>query len=177
MPSNCKFIVGSVVGAIFLGVLMHHVVYNPTKSVTRGYYFIYPSIQYNVNDLVLICLQDKKQAVIMHALKLPYISGECRYEMPYLLKQIVAKSQDIIEITPRGVLINGELRLNSVALREYNHAQFSSLDKRKFVLGNDEFFVLGQTTHSYDSRYFGIIKGGQIYEKALLLLAADKPIW
>lgn len=159
-----------------ISYMMNQIVYNPTISLTKGYYFTYTASSYKVNDIVLFCVADITQARVMHKLGLPYINGECTHGTPYLMKRIVAMANDVIEITPLGILVNGHLLPSSIALLNYGMVEFPRIRVKKFKLKAHEFLLMGQTAHSYDSRYFGVVKEGQIYRHAYLLFALNSPI-
>ena len=86
------------------------------------------------------------------------------------MKYIIAQKNDTVEISAtQGVMVNGRVILHSIALNEYNGIYLHPLQPQKVKLRLHEFFVLGLSSHSYDSRYFGIINTNQIYRKALFL--------
>jgi signal peptidase I len=95
--------------------------------------------------------------------------------MPYLLKKIVAIPGDVVAITKDGVLINKALQPNSTYIKKYKHIALNPLQyPQKFRLKNSEYFVMGNSKHSYDSRYFGVIRGSDIYYKAILIYSLEK---
>ena len=150
-------------------ILMQQVIYNPTISLPRGYYFTYPGIKFKTGDLVLICVSDKLRLEVMHKLGLPYSDDDCPLQTPYLLKQIIAVEGDQMEIIPDGVKVNGYLHPHSRSFSSYRQINLLPQPLGKFKLKDGEYFVIGQTPYSYDSRYFGIIKRDQIYRKATFL--------
>ena len=156
----------------YVGVilLVQQVIYNPTISLPRGYYFTYPGIRFKPGDIVLICVSDQLRLRVMHKLGLPYTDDDCRSHTPYLLKQIVAIAGDRVEITREGVRVNGYLYPHSQSFNSYHMINLLPQPLGEFQLKNGEFFVLGQTTYSYDSRYFGVIHHDEIYRKAKFLL-------
>ena len=82
---------------------------------------------------------------------------------------------DTIEIADKGVLINGYLQENSYGYPSGRGIAFYPLKPGyKHVLKNDEYFMLGVSPHSFDSRYFGIVKEKDIYRKAVLLWKTGK---
>ena len=97
----------------------------------------------------------------------------CGNSSAYLLKQIVAIEGDEVNVTPNGVYINNKLYPNSKIQQNtiHNGVQINlfPMPYGNFRLGSNEYFVLGKTIHSYDSRYFGVINAKQIYRKALYL--------
>ena len=154
-----------------------HIIYNPTHSVTKGYYFSYATNSYHVGDLVMFCVNSQAHILIMHQLGLPTISDECILNTPYLLKRIVASNNDTIQITDNGISINGILYSNSHVLMNYKNIPLLPIRHSHFTLKKDEFIVLGNNIYSYDSRYFGVIQQQQIYRQAWLLFASNKLIW
>lgn len=157
--------------------LSKQVVFNPTISVPKGYYFIYPATNYMLNDLILFCVIDERYLLAMHKLHLPYIDNACPHNTPFLMKYIVAKANDEVELTSSGISVNGYLYANSVSFNQYHNINLYPLRLGKFKLQHDEFFVLGGSIHSYDSRYFGIVNKAQIYYKARLLFLSEHLIW
>lgn len=118
----------------------------------------------------LICVNNNRYIHILKRLGLPSSSGECAGNLPYLIKQVVGISGDVIEITASGVLINNKLQPNS---KSFTFARGINLYPLpigyKTILHKDEYFVLGITPHSVDSRYFGIVKRNQIYKQVFLI--------
>lgn len=144
--------------------------YNETASETIGYYFAYPSLHYKKGDLVLICITQHKYLYAMHKLGLLYDNSQkCPENSTFLLKQIVAADKDRVTITPAGIYVNNTLYPNSVALNSYHGVQLMPQKYASFILNANEYFTLGKTAHSYDSRYYGIIKLSQIHKKAWLI--------
>ena len=148
--------------------------FNTTASEIRGYYFAYPALHYNVGDLVLVCVSKTSYVKVLRQLGLPFdYSSPCPGYMPFLLKRIVAVAYDEVNITKLGIIINHNLRPypHSQALESYRGINLLNQLPHKFRLKAGEYFLLGETTHSYDSRYFGVVQRAQIYRKAFLLHA------
>lgn len=144
--------------------------YNETASETIGYYFAYPSLHYKKGDLVLICITEHKYLHAMHKLGLLYDnSHKCPENSTFLLKQIVAVYKDRVTITSSGVYVNDILYPNSAALSSYHGVPLMPQMHTSFILNANEYFTLGKTPHSYDSRYYGIVKLSQIHKKAWLI--------
>lgn len=160
-----------------MSITSQYVYFNPTVSVARGYYFVYKAIKYNTNDLVLVCILDERSINILHQLGLPYMANEgCK--LPFLLKRIAAKSGDIVVVGAKGIKINNLLQPNTVAIRRYHNIDLNKLvPNTKYRLAKGDYFLLGNTSNSYDSRYFGVVTESAIYYKALLLWARNTPIW
>ncbi len=85
-----KLFGGFILFCIVIYLITQNVVFNPTISEPRGYYFIYPSLNYKVGDVVRICVETTSNVQILHQLRVPFTSSNCRNKSPYLLKKIVA---------------------------------------------------------------------------------------
>jgi signal peptidase I len=161
---------------IVLFLIFDHIVFNITISEPQGYYWTGTKTEYYRNDIVLICVEDEKSINIMHQLKLPFETNRCKLNTPYLLKKIKGIPGDEIKITKDGIYINNILQLNSKLLTNYKAVKLNPLKYQKIQLKSDEFFLLGDTPHSYDSRYFGIIKKSQIKFYGRLFWKRQKPL-
>lgn len=168
------FVVGS---SYVLYVLMVRVTFNPSISEPQGYYFSYKAENYKIGDIVLICLDKDRYIRVLRRFKVPFSYSSCKMQPPYLLKTIVASGGDAVEINKKGVSINGVLQKNSSSLNNYKGINLYPLKKRRFKLQTNQFFVLGNTPHSYDSRYFGVINKEQIISRAHLIWQRTRPIW
>ena len=169
-----------LLGLILVGVLLLFVkqlIYNPSISMTRGYYFTYPIIHPKSHDVVLICVKDESHTNVMHKLGLPYKLGECPGNTPHLLKRIVATEGDEIHVGSDGIWVNNYLYHNSIPLTMAKDINLLPIKFGDFRLGHNEYFVLGVSPHSYDSRYYGAITKAQIYRGAILVFATDKMFW
>ena len=158
-------------------IINHNITFNPTISEPRGYYFTYRSTNYNVGGLVLVCIKSGRYVDILQQFKVPVTRGECQNHSPYLLKRIVAREGDWVDITSEGVYVNKKLQMNSRALVAYKNIKLFPVGERRFKLGINQFWLLGNTSHSYDSRYFGVVNGTQLQKKAVLLWQRSTPVW
>lgn len=165
------------VAASGLYIFMAHIFFNPTISLRRGYYFAYQSQHYSVGDTVLICVVTDKYVRVLRQLHLPVVTDACANGTPYLLKRIVAVGGDRVLIDIQGVSVNGELQPNSRALNAYQQIHLLPSAFAQYELGANQFFVLGETAHSYDSRYFGVLIKSQIMGIAWLIWPRDTPLW
>lgn len=153
------------------------IIFNPSISEPRGYYFIFKRTEYKKNMIVQICINNKDYLEVLRKLKVPFHNRGCKSSIDYLLKTIVAGDGDKVLINQRGVFINGVLQHNSNAINNFRGINLYPTKDRRFIVGKNEFFVLGKTQHSYDSRYFGIIKESQIAAEAYLVYETNQRIW
>jgi signal peptidase I len=175
-----KCIAPLILGFILSGGLIfvkRQFIYNPSISLIKGYYFTYPIIELKPHDIVLLCVWDESRAEVLHQLGLPYKSGECLHNTPYLMKQIVAKEGDEVSIAEDGVRVNNYLYKNSRLVQKSRQINLLPIGFGRFKLKHNEYFVLGVTPHSYDSRYFGVINREQIYRGAKLIYPIDHMLW
>lgn len=82
-----------------------------------------------------------------------------------VLKKIVAAEGDVIEIKDYNIYINGENMGKIVKLKGLTE---NLADSRKVLL-KDEFFLMGETPDSFDSRYFGTVKRKEIISEVKLV--------
>lgn len=172
-----RWLIFVFISSYFLYVLMARITFNPSISEAPGYYFSYKVENYTTGDIVLVCLDKERYIRVLRRFKVPFSYSSCHMQPPYLLKTIVASSEDVIEINRKGVRINGVLQKNSGSLNNYKGINLYPLKKGRFKLQINQFFVLGNTPHSYDSRYFGVISKEQIISKAYLIWRRTRPIW
>lgn len=94
------------------------------------------------------------------------ISKSCG-KTPKYLKKALGLPFDKILITDDGVFVNNELIANTKIIlknKAYNK-------NKEFILKSDEYFMLSDyNKHSYDSRYFGIIKKYQVKKEVVPLI-------
>lgn len=129
-----------------------------------------PSIPYGIykkvekypqkDDYILFCLDNEiaKLTADRH-----YVTtGNCAFQSAPIGKKVVAAQGDLVKIDGDGIEING------VLLTDSRPSEYDNLKRRmpEFsmhrYLDNDEFIVASDKKNSYDSRYFGIVKGKQI---------------
>ena len=84
------------------------------------------------------------------------------------LKKLVAKGGDLVTINSDGVLINGKYLTNK-GIENARNINLYPIESMNYKLSNGEYFFIGLSAHSYDSRYFGIIKETQIKYRNVLL--------
>lgn len=151
---------------------------NISISEPTGYYLTIPIWgKIKRNHKYLVCINDSKYLVILQKLGLPdnhnsYSSSNdsCISGFPYLIKQVAAIPGDIVKVTVNGILINNKLQPNSQAFIAAKGIKLYPLPlDYQITLRQNEYFILGITAHSIDSRYFGIIKKDQFYKQALLI--------
>ena len=145
---------------------------NISISEPLGYYLTLPIVN-NIkrNDKYLICINSPKYLNVLHNLGLPNnANDQCSSGFPYLIKQVVGIPGDTVHVTQNGILINNRLQPNSKSFVTGRGIALYPLPiGYKVILGAGEYFMLGVTPHSVDSRYFGIIRRKQLQKQAILI--------
>jgi len=162
----CVLIYGVVCFYIsqFIGV-------NTTYSEPRGYYLYYTSTDYAIGDQVLICLENNKYIEVLKQLKIMHFAtNRCKSGLPYLVKTIIAKTGDNVTINGVGIMVNGHMYPNSKVVERVHGVNLLPQAFGSYKLTSNQFFVLGSSKNSYDSRYFGVVYKNQIKGKALFLM-------
>lgn len=149
-------------------LLLENLIYkNPSISEPTGYYLSLPGVSYTRNNLVLTCISDDSYKHVFTELGM-HDDGACKNGLPYLLKRIAAVEGDKVEITSSGVLVNGVIQFNS---KQYQFGRGVNLHPLPLgwvrVLRTGELFMLGESPHSVDSRYFGVIYSKDVYRRAI----------
>ena len=158
------FVVVKVVNNIFT--------YNPSISEPVGEYMSLPFVPYHKGDLVLTCISNNNYKHIFNELGMKDEVGSCGNGLPHLIKRIAATEGDEVEVTSQGILINGVLVPKSKQFRQGRGVDLYPLPVGyKHKLAQNEFFMLGNDTHSLDSRYFGIVNKKDVYRRAFLIYA------
>lgn len=137
--------------------------FNDTISEPVGYYFVVNTGYIVVNGIYTVVLSPEYMIKLK---KLGY-----RANSGTLLKQVVAQPSDTIDVTESGVLVNNKLIPNSKLIKNSNDIGLEAMPVGYHRLLQDgEFWVMGNTPHSVDSRYFGIVYKNQIHQSAYCIL-------
>lgn len=82
-----------------------------------------------------------------------------------MVKVLVGLPGDRVEITPAGTTVNGIEVATGLLLAE-RLGQPPEAFSRRFSVPEGHYFGVGKSDNSFDSRYFGLIKQGQVMGKA-----------
>src|ERR1700681_1274088 len=127
----------------------NRLIVNRTHSLPVGLYY-WSDVPIKKGSIVLF---KPDQSTSLQQLGI-YRGYEAR-ELP-LLKRVVALAGDVVSVSSSGVSINGQRLPNSAPLFHDEAGRplaMAQLDH--FRLGTDQAFLMGVTTTSWDSRYFG----------------------
>lgn len=83
-----------------------------------------------------------------------------------IVKYVVAGPGDTVSVTLDGVLINGESFGEGGLLLANDIGLEPEVFVREQVLGEDEWFLMGDTDESFDSRYWGTVTTEQVIGRA-----------
>lgn len=87
------------------------------------------------------------------------------YEDTNLVKRVIGIEGDKVEIKDGDLYLNDELI-------EHKYYIFSNKDDSFYIVGNNQYFVLGDNINmSEDSRYFGFIDDRDIKGKVILIFS------
>jgi conjugal transfer pilin signal peptidase TrbI len=88
--------------------------------------------------------------------------AERNLPMPYAIKRVAGIAGDQVRVSPEGVTINGTKVAAGTALMKF----YPDFKNKDFVIGQDEFFLVGEHALSDDSRYWGVMPRKFILGKA-----------
>lgn len=163
-------------GLIFIVVVSsfynNFIVRNISISEPLGYYLKLPILgDIQKNRRYMICLDEQEYIDIMHRLGLPKVSNQCPFQSPFIIKQVSGMPGDWIMANESGIFINGIYQINTAPILKHKGISLKPLPfTYHHKLESDEYFVLGITRTSYDSRYFGVIKRNQFKNHLVMLM-------
>lgn len=135
---------------------------NLTGSMPVGIYVVARDAPTR-GSIVLACLSPD---VATMARDRGYLSrgGSCPGNVAPVGKPVLALSGDTIVATPTGLLLNGVAVMNSAPLpSDRNGRPLPRLPAGKYPVGPDELWLVSDYSQfSFDSRYFGAVKAGQV---------------
>lgn len=138
-------------------VLSCFFIFQFTESLPKGIYFIEHGKVLTYGSLVIFPPPENVKGLLVERGWVP----ERLIKNFFFMKPIVAIQGDKVEVSYQGCFINGRY-FGPVDKYDSKGRPLQNLD-RVFVLGPDEYFVGVQQYHkSFDSRYFGTIRGSQI---------------
>lgn len=144
--------------------LSYKIMFQITPSLPRGAYWIEHPDKIETGMLCVFAIPTEVDGM---ARSRGWIPENLRY---YLMKSIVAKQGDVVEVSAAGLSINGKY-FGPVSKYDSQGLPLPRLYK-KYVLGPEEYFVATTYRNSFDSRYFGKIRRSDIRWVARPLLIA-----
>ncbi len=153
-------------GALFLVFLplchlTPRIIYNPSASAPRGWYWLLPADTLKVDDYVLVSLPSKVKRLAAERGYLP--------ETVPLLKRVGARSNQFVCVRGRSLWIDGQLAATALTHDRAGRELIGWHDCR--VLAPDEILLVSHdNAASFDSRYFGPVRMTSVIGKA-------SPVW
>ena len=146
LPLLCS---SAILVLAFAQVTASFFVINTTKSFPPGIYMKTHGPVHR-GDLVLVCPEDNE--VNRYGRDHGLISyGVCLHRYGYLIKRVVALGGDEVDISDRGVRVNG------LSLRNSSRQQGIPSRVDGSVELYEEALVMSEHPLSFDSRYFGAV--------------------
>ena len=98
--------------------------------------------------------------------------GTCEDGGAPLLKPIIAKAGDVVELSPRGISVNGELLVNTIPLtKDTKGRPLKSWRFGSFAVAPGTVWVASSyDSRSFDSRYFGPVSTSAIRHRVKVFL-------
>jgi conjugative transfer signal peptidase TraF len=145
---------------------------NRTPSVPLGIWRILPLDTLERGQIVSVC--PPPDALFLDAQARGYLAkGRCPGELEPMLKPVAGLPGDSVQQTPQGLLVNGQLLSNSIALSSDSQGRplKPSLPGESFTIDQDQILLVsGVSPRSFDSRYFGTLPLASIEGRAV-------PVW
>ncbi len=155
-----------IIGVTFFSIVfcIKRIMYNVTDSMTKGIYVKKIISDYRKGDIVIFLMDKKYLKFVESSLR------KNKTEKLYLLKRIVAVEGDTIETRKDGiVLINGEKKGKIFKIKGLT----DKIEDKRYVLKKNEYYVMGDTETSFDSRYLGILRKKDFKSEVKLLIKEE----
>ena len=155
-----------IIGITFFSIVfcIKRIMYNVTDSMTKGIYVKKIISDYRKGDIVIFLMDKKYLKFVESSLR------KNKTEKLYLLKRIVAVEGDTIETRSDGaVLINGEKKGKIFKIKGLT----DKIEDKRYVLKKNEYYVMGDTETSFDSRYLGILRKKDFKSEVKLLIKEE----
>lgn len=143
---------------------------NTTDSIPIGIYRM--TADKNLKNSYVIFCPDNRP-VFQQALNRGYINrGLCPAGYGYLMKKVVATTGDKLTVNNNGVFVNNRLiSYSKPKLKDAFSRSLTQWQAQNYQLNDDEIMTMtDQSPWSFDGRYYGPIKSGQV--KGMLT-----PVW
>lgn len=156
-------IIGALIGFLsYLYLIKDNYIINPSKSLPRGIYKLYPPTDIKKGDIVVFEIYEDLQNYMKQR-------GYILNNVTTLMKKVAAFSDDIVEIKNQEIFINN-VSWGKVYEFDSKYRPLKKLKNKNLILKDDEFLALSDTDKSFDSRYFGAIKKTKIIAKSKIFL-------
>jgi conjugative transfer signal peptidase TraF len=90
-------------------------------------------------------------------------TGSCPDGGAPLLKPVVGRSGDLVEVSPQGIAVNGRVLPNTAPLKNDTKSRLTPWPEGRYTVGSDSVWVASTyNRRSFDSRYFGPVPSSSI---------------
>lgn len=135
---------------------------NPSKSLTRGIYKLYPPVNIKQGDIVVFKISKETKNFCKQR-------GYILNKTETLMKRVAAFSNDKVIIKNQEIFIN-DISWGKIYKMDSKYRELPQVKIENIVPNDNEFLPLVKTDGSFDGRYFGSIKNKDIQAKAELFL-------
>jgi len=149
------FVLGLIAGAAGMRI-------NTSRSIPLGVYW---AVADPVRKGAYVTLCPPALEVMAEARRRGYLQGgTCPGGYGYLMKKVVATSNDAVAISSEGVRVNGTLLPLSAPLsRDPSGRQLRRFQLNEFIIGGHQLLLMSDVSAtSFDGRYFGPIDRDQV---------------
>lgn len=103
-------------------------------------------------------------------------AGSCKDGGAPLLKPVIAKKGDVVDVSATGLAVNGRAVPNTAPMTvDIKHRSLAAWPSGRYVVPSTEVWVASSfNTRSFDSRYFGPIPLATIHERLRPLITFGK---
>ena len=156
-------IIGALIGFLsYLYSIKEDYIINPSQSLPRGIYKLYPPTDIKKGDIVVFEISEDLQNYMKQR-------GYILSNVTTLMKKVAAFSDDTIEIKNQEIFINN-ISWGKIYEFDSKYRPLRKLESENLIVKKDEFFALSAVNKSFDSRYFGAIKVSKIVAKSKIFL-------
>jgi len=172
MRKSLKIVITTIccISALGMAAIFGRVRINTTPSYPVGIYLM-TNAPIEKGVMVIFCPTDT--AIFRQAKERGYIgAGFCPGGTGYMIKKIMAATNDRVEFSGAGVSVNGELLSNSKSMdKDLEGRPLPHINIAVAVLdANSVLLMSDYNPKSFDARYFGLV------DKSVII-SAVRPVW
>ena len=164
--------IGAIIAFVITLLECAHLRFNFTNSVPVGIYSLRPIRSVGLKRGMLIAACPPAAAAELGR-KRGYLGrGACTGETEPLLKYVAALGRDEVDVTPRGITVNGCLLPESrTVVLDRSGRPLAAWPRGHYRLASGQVWLYAPDARSWDSRYWGPSQGANVIAEALALLA------
>lgn len=147
---------------MYLYLIKDNYIINPSKSLPRGIYRLYPPTNIKRGDIVIFNISEDLQSYMKQR-------GYILDNVTTLMKKAAAFSNDTVEIKNQEIFVNN-VSWGKVYKVDSKYRPLKNMKNEDLILKSDEFIALSDVDKSFDSRYFGKVKTSEIIAKSKIIL-------